>query len=281
MDVKVFLTFIEVSQERHFGKAAENLFITQAAVSARIKQLEAFYNAELFTRNRNAIQLTLAGQRLLPYAHRFVETMTQSKADLLLTNQQMGYMTLAGTPNSWDSYLKSNLSRITKSCSGFRFNAETLSREQMNRSLLDKSLDMGFSLDALKSEELISKKMAELELILVSSIAQSAEQAVQNGYIYVDWGLQFERDHQERHPHIRSPILRASNSNIALEFILENGGSAYLSKADVNSQLMEQRLYVVEDLVYWLRPVYIHYRKNASSLAQIQQIIRTLTLPTP
>ena len=40
MDVKVFKTFLELAQVGHFGKAAENLYITQAAVSARIKQLE-------------------------------------------------------------------------------------------------------------------------------------------------------------------------------------------------------------------------------------------------
>ena len=42
MDVKVFKTFLEVANTRHFGRAADNLFITQAAVSARIKQLEEF-----------------------------------------------------------------------------------------------------------------------------------------------------------------------------------------------------------------------------------------------
>ena len=45
MDIKVFRTFIEVANTRHFGRAADNLYITQAAVSARIKQLEEFYTS--------------------------------------------------------------------------------------------------------------------------------------------------------------------------------------------------------------------------------------------
>ena len=44
MDIKVFKTFIAVAENRHFGKASEQLYITQAAVSARIKQLEEFYD---------------------------------------------------------------------------------------------------------------------------------------------------------------------------------------------------------------------------------------------
>ncbi len=35
MDVKVFRTFLELAKVRHFGRAAENLYLTQAAVSVR------------------------------------------------------------------------------------------------------------------------------------------------------------------------------------------------------------------------------------------------------
>ncbi len=40
MDIQLLKTFLEVKATRHFGRAAENLYLTQAAVSARIKQLE-------------------------------------------------------------------------------------------------------------------------------------------------------------------------------------------------------------------------------------------------
>ncbi len=32
MDIELFKTFLEVKDSRHFGKAAENLYLTQAAV---------------------------------------------------------------------------------------------------------------------------------------------------------------------------------------------------------------------------------------------------------
>ncbi|MBL4699794.1 MAG: type II secretion system F family protein [Phycisphaeraceae bacterium] len=40
MDIDLLKTFVEVVRTRHFGKAAENLYITQSAVSFRIRQLE-------------------------------------------------------------------------------------------------------------------------------------------------------------------------------------------------------------------------------------------------
>ncbi|SUC17946.1 transcriptional regulator HdfR [Proteus mirabilis] len=40
MDTELLKTFLEVSKTRHFGRAAESLYLTQSAVSFRIRQLE-------------------------------------------------------------------------------------------------------------------------------------------------------------------------------------------------------------------------------------------------
>ena len=84
MDVKVFKTFLELANVRHFGRAAENLYITQAAVSARIKQLENYFDTQLFIRNRNNIKLTSSGERLVSYAEVMVATLQQAKLNYLL-----------------------------------------------------------------------------------------------------------------------------------------------------------------------------------------------------
>ena len=72
MDIDLLKTFLEVNRTRHFGRAADNLFITQSAVSARIQQLEERLGVRLFTRSRNNIQLTPQGRKLV----RFAETIT-------------------------------------------------------------------------------------------------------------------------------------------------------------------------------------------------------------
>lgn len=66
MDVRFISTFLDVAQTRHFGKASENLYLTQSAVTARIMLLEEYFNTSLFIRNRNSIQLTSAGEKLIP-----------------------------------------------------------------------------------------------------------------------------------------------------------------------------------------------------------------------
>ncbi|MGL5048089.1 MAG: LysR family transcriptional regulator, partial [Shewanella sp.] len=58
MDTDLLKTFLEVSRTRHFGKAAENLYLTRSAVSFRVKQLESILGVALFERQRNNIQPT-------------------------------------------------------------------------------------------------------------------------------------------------------------------------------------------------------------------------------
>lgn len=73
MDTELLKTFLEVSRTRHFGRAAESLYLTQSAVSFRIRQLENQLR-ESFTRHRNNIRLTAAGEKLLPYAETLMST---------------------------------------------------------------------------------------------------------------------------------------------------------------------------------------------------------------
>ncbi len=40
MDLELLRTFLELNRTRHFGRTAEALFLTQAAVSSRLKTLE-------------------------------------------------------------------------------------------------------------------------------------------------------------------------------------------------------------------------------------------------
>lgn len=94
MDVKVFRTFLELAKVRHFGRAAENLYITQAAVSARIKQLESYFDTQLFIRDRNNIKLTSAGERLIGYAEVMVTTLQQAKLELSLEDGKALQLTM-------------------------------------------------------------------------------------------------------------------------------------------------------------------------------------------
>lgn len=63
---------VEIARAGTIGRAAEQLFITQPALTARLKALEAELDCTLVVRGRAGSRLTDAGRALLPYAERAI-----------------------------------------------------------------------------------------------------------------------------------------------------------------------------------------------------------------
>jgi DNA-binding transcriptional LysR family regulator len=67
--------FLEVARRANLSRAAEALFITQPALTARLRTLEAEIGSPLFRRGRRGMVLTDAGRAFLPYAERAVRAL--------------------------------------------------------------------------------------------------------------------------------------------------------------------------------------------------------------
>jgi DNA-binding transcriptional LysR family regulator len=67
--------FLEVARRSNLSRAAETLFITQPALTARLRALEAEVGSPLFRRGRRGMVLTDAGRAFLPYAERAVRAL--------------------------------------------------------------------------------------------------------------------------------------------------------------------------------------------------------------
>ncbi len=61
--------FSKLAELKNFTHTAQLLNISQSAISHALKALEKKWHTQLFYRNNNEVELTVAGQRLLPYAN--------------------------------------------------------------------------------------------------------------------------------------------------------------------------------------------------------------------
>jgi DNA-binding transcriptional LysR family regulator len=75
--------FLAVAEELNFSRAAERLHIAQPALSAQIRALETQLGCELFHRTTRKVELTSAGQLLLPDARELVERADRAAAKLV------------------------------------------------------------------------------------------------------------------------------------------------------------------------------------------------------
>ena len=64
--------FYTVARQLSFTKAAEQLFMTQPAVTFQVKQLEEHFSTRLFERSHGRITLTPAGRLVMDYAEKIL-----------------------------------------------------------------------------------------------------------------------------------------------------------------------------------------------------------------
>ena len=84
MDISLARTFLEIVRSGSLVAAAEQLHVTQAAVTARIQSLESQLNCTLFVRNRGGARLTPDGEQFVAYANRMVQAWEAAQRDLPL-----------------------------------------------------------------------------------------------------------------------------------------------------------------------------------------------------
>lgn len=65
--------FLAIAEERHFGRAAKRLGMSQPPLTEQIQVLEQALKVKLFDRSRRGAQLTPVGQAILPAVRKFAE----------------------------------------------------------------------------------------------------------------------------------------------------------------------------------------------------------------
>ncbi len=90
MDFPSLKAFVAVAESGSFSRAAEQLFMTQPAISKRIAALEDDLGAVLFDRLGRSIQLTEAGQKFLTSARRILADIAVSREEVLTLSSHVG-----------------------------------------------------------------------------------------------------------------------------------------------------------------------------------------------
>lgn len=104
-------SFEAAARHLSFTKAAEELFVTQAAVSHQVKALEDYLGTPLFIRRNRALLLTEAGQSYHLDIRQMFEQLTAATSRIMLASEE-GALTISVPPGFAILWLVPRLSRF-------------------------------------------------------------------------------------------------------------------------------------------------------------------------
>jgi len=163
--LKVFYT---VAQTLNFNRAAEQLNISQPAVTKHIKELEQSYNTTLFDRAKKRIVLTRSGEVLLQHAHLIFEQYQKLDFDLnLLQNKTEGILHIGASTTIAQYVIPSYLAHFHKRFPEIKIEltmANSLVIEQM---LVEKKIELGLVEGTTHNTDLKYAPFLKDEIVLV------------------------------------------------------------------------------------------------------------------
>jgi DNA-binding transcriptional LysR family regulator len=272
MDIDLARTFIDIARTSSFIATAERLHITQTAVTARIHNLEAQLGCRLFVRNRAGAKLTEHGERFMQYASQLVQTWDVARRDVPLPEGIVDLIVIGGeislgTPLmlKWATHLRQEIS------------SHAIRVEVADGSILQEKLELGLVHAALVYRPeyrpgLQVEQILEEKLIQVSSVSNPEP------YFYVDWGPDFRKQHDLALPEKAKPVMSFNLGPLALQYLLQRGGSGYFRKRVVQEYIEKNLLSRVQSAPEFSYPVYLVYSRDNESmtLSKALEILRGL-----
>lgn len=135
--------FMVAAQTLSFKKAAERLFVTQAAISQHIKNLEQFLERPLFIRGTRSVQLTEDGRLFLPEIEKGFAAFSNA-VQLLSADTQPNSLNITVTESFSSRWLVPNLKSFTSLYSSLQVKIQPTNQViQFEGSDLDVALRFG------------------------------------------------------------------------------------------------------------------------------------------
>lgn len=272
MDTELLKTFLEVSRTRHFGRAAEALYLTQSAVSFRIRQLENQLGVNLFTRHRNNIRLTAAGEKLLPYAETLMNTWQAARKEVAHTSRHNEF-SIGASASLWECMLNDWLGRLyqlQEPQSGLQFEARIAQRQSLVKQLHERQLDLLITTEAPKMDEFSSQLLGHFTLALYCS--NPARMKSELNYLRLEWGPDFQQHETGLIAADEVPVLTTSSAELARQQLNALNGCSWLP---VNWANEKGGLHTVADSTTLSRPLYAIWLQNSDKYSLIRDLLKT------
>ena len=279
MKLELLITFLEVTRTLHFRIASENLFITQSAVSARIKLLEEDLGVLLFDRTQKHLKLTAEGHRLIRHANEIVFMWQKTKQDVGIVEHENQQLVIGSIMSIWDIVLQDWLKKIHRNVDDLSLLTNTYSPIEMRKNLLNRVIDIAFLFEPPYVEDLVTEKVATVPLHLVTTNKESIDNiSALNNHIMVDYGESVNAQHLREFSDELPAKHFINQPRVALNYLLDAGGSAYLPRQMIFEYLDNKRLFLMKDTPVYSREIFAAYLAKSQKTELIKDVLQLFPL---
>ncbi|HEV2484590.1 MAG TPA: LysR family transcriptional regulator [Terracidiphilus sp.] len=176
------VVFRTVAEQLSFRKAAEELYLTQPAVSLQIKALEEDIGVQLFDRTGAHITLTPAGTVLLEYAGQVNALLAQAEHDIAaLSGDHAGQLALGASTTIAQYVLPRLLGEFCREHPHVHPTLISGNTEHIVAAVENQKIELGLIEGPARSRDVKTEPFLEDELVLIASTAHEwAERASVN-----------------------------------------------------------------------------------------------------
>lgn len=165
MNLKQLETFLWVANLGSFRKAADRLFTTQPAISARIANLEDTLGTRLFERDAGSIRLTAKGQELLPYAEKVLRMTEVLREKAGGQERFSGVLRLGVSETIVHTLLPAFLARLHEEHPQITVEITVDATVHLRDEIVARSLDLAFLMGPISEYSIINLELASFPLI--------------------------------------------------------------------------------------------------------------------
>lgn len=162
--------FITAAKTLNFTKCAEQLFISQPAVSKHIGELESRYKVQLFERSGSRLALTEAGRVMLEHAERIADGYRRLQYEMDLFTDRLGGELKVGASTTIAQYvLPQVLARFTARFPEVKVSLASGNSEQVEAALARHDTDLGLVESSARHPGFHYEPFIPDELVLIAS----------------------------------------------------------------------------------------------------------------
>ena len=292
MNLQNLRVFLKVAALEHITRAAEELHLSQPAVTKTIQSLEHEIHLELVERQGRRIVLTHAGRVLQRHARQLFALERQMEEELSsLRDIESGEVTLAANTTAGVYLLPPIIARFRRRYPRVTLNITIQNSHDIIEGTLNWALDFGLvEVDAATlSEELRAEVFAHDTLILVVApshrwsgvdILQPEDLTAELVVREQGSGIRdvIEQQLQERGVHLR-PLLTLTDNEAIKQMVMNGVGAAVVSSLTVLRELASGDLVQVQLAGLDLHPQLSLIRRVDKQLSRAAQALCSFLLP--